>query len=129
MNSNIDKKTLGKFDKRIFSKIEKRPWGNFEQFTKNALSTVKIIKINSNEKISLQYHNHRKEFWLVLSGNCSILIGEDVFKAKEGDSFLVPRKIKHRIKAGSSRVKILEISFGRFDENDIVRLDDEYGRI
>lgn len=129
MNSNIDKKISGKFDKRIFSKIENRPWGNFEQFTKNALSTVKIIKINSNEKISLQYHNHREEFWLVLSGNCSILIGEDVFKAKEGDRFLVPQKIKHRIKAGSSQVQILEISFGRFDENDIIRLDDKYCRI
>lgn len=129
MNSNIDKKISGKFDKRIFSKIENRPWGNFEQFTKNALSTVKIIKINSNEKISLQYHNHREEFWLVLSGNCSILIGEDVFKAKEGDRFLVPQKIKHRIKAGSSQVQILEIFFGRFDENDIIRLDDKYCRI
>ena len=108
--------------------IDIRPWGRFEQFTHNELTTVKIISVKPNQQLSLQYHLHRKEFWRILSGSPIVQVGNKKTKAKEGDEFTIPVKAKHRITSGSKPVKFLEISFGKFDEKDIVRLEDKYGR-
>ncbi len=106
-----------------------RPWGSFIEFTKNKLSTVKILIVNSGEEFSLQYHKNREEFWYVLSGEPTVIIGDDKFDAKKGDEFIIKREEKHRIIAKDTDAKILEISFGEFDESDITRIEDKYGRI
>ncbi len=108
---------------------EKRPWGSFERFCENEACTVKIITVKPNEESSLQYHRHRDEFWRILRGRAEIVIGDKTISAKEGDEFFVPKGTKHRISAGKETVKVLEISFGKFNENDIVRLKDKYKRI
>jgi len=108
--------------------IDQRPWGEFEQFTCGEPSTVKILTVNPQEALSLQYHNRRKEFWKVIQGQASITVGDTVFKAHEGDEFFIAQGQKHRIETEHSLVKVLEISFGDFDENDIVRLEDKYKR-
>ncbi len=110
-------------------KSETRPWGEFIQFTLNEISTVKLIVVNPNSELSLQYHNKRRELWRVISGNPILTIGENVFETKAGDEVEVPVGSKHRIKSQDVRVEILEISLGEFDENDIVRLEDKYGRV
>ena len=115
--------------KKSETNFEKRPWGGFQQFTNNELSTVKIIKIDSYSKLSLQFHHNRDEKWIVLSGECHVTIGEDSFKAKKGDEFFIPREVKHRAETFSLSAEILEISSGEFDEEDIVRINDAYGRI
>lgn len=107
---------------------ENRPWGSFKQFIKNEKSTVKILFVNPNERLSLQYHNHRKEFWRVIAGDPQIQIGDKIITTKIGDEFEIPEKTNHRIIGGKEKAEILEISFGEFDENDIVRLEDQYGR-
>lgn len=107
---------------------EKRPWGDFRQFTKNEKSTVKILTIKPGHEFSLQYHKYRKEFWKILSGNPKIIIGKKSRKTKNGEEFAVPAKKQHRVRAGKETAKILEISFGNFNEKDIVRLKDRYGR-
>lgn len=108
--------------------VEKRPWGSFERFCDNAVCTVKIIAVNPNEELSLQYHKHRDEFWKVLQGKPKLVIGDKTINGKEGDEFFVPKGTKHRISADKETVKVLEIAFGKFDENDIVRLEDKYRR-
>jgi mannose-6-phosphate isomerase len=85
--------------------------------------------VHPGEQLSLQYHNHRSEYWRVLKGAPLITIGSHDISAKAGDEFEVPEKTNHRIKAGEEEVEILEISLGEFDEDDIVRLEDKYGRI
>ena len=107
---------------------EKRPWGSFEQFCANEKCTVKIINVNPDEELSLQYHENRDEFWKILSGSAKIIIGEKETNATEGGEFFIPKGMKHRIITGNSHAKILEISFGDFDENDIVRIEDRYKR-
>lgn len=107
---------------------EKRPWGNFVQFVKNEKATVKIISVNPLETLSLQYHERRSEFWRVIGGEGFVTIGDKEIPAGEGDEFTVPVKEKHRMRAGAPGLKVLEISLGEFDENDIVRLEDKYGR-
>jgi mannose-6-phosphate isomerase-like protein (cupin superfamily) len=109
-------------------KNEERPWGSFRRFTQNQASTVKLVNVSPEKQLSLQYHNDREEFWLILDGNPSIIIGDTETVAMPGDEFVVPKKIHHRIKANDQPVRILEIAFGDFDEQDIVRLEDSYGR-
>lgn len=107
---------------------QKKPWGNFQEFTKNQKSTVKILTVEPNQKLSLQLHKKREEFWKVLKGPCIITIGDKRHKAKEGDEFVIPKETKHRLEALENTAKVLEISLGEFDEDDIKRLKDKYKR-
>lgn len=109
-------------------KEEQRPWGSFRRFTLNEPSTVKLVHVDAGKQLSLQYHNDREEFWRILDGDPTIIIGENEKIAKEGDEFFVPKKTHHRIRANQNNVRILELAFGAFDEQDIVRLEDSYGR-
>jgi len=132
----MDKKTgnagktgkIGKMDK-VQKYSEERPWGGFDEFCKNAQCTVKILYLKPNEALSLQYHYKRNEFWKVIKGEATVILGEKQIKAKAGDEFFIPMEEKHRIVAGSSPVEVLEISFGYFDEKDEVRLEDKYKRV
>lgn len=107
---------------------EERPWGEFIEFTRNTPSTVKIITVNAGEAFSLQTHAKRDEFWRVISGEGTITIGNISTPTKNGGNYFIPKNTTHRITAGTSNVVILEISLGDFDEKDIVRLEDKYGR-
>jgi len=109
--------------------VEKRPWGNFEKFCENETATVKIITVNPNSKLSLQYHNQRSEFWKVIEGSGKVVLGEKIFDVCVGDEIEIPVKTNHRIITNESSMKIMEISFGKFDEDDIVRVEDDYNRI
>lgn len=108
---------------------EERPWGSFRRFTNNALSTVKILTIKPNEELSLQSHNKREEFWCVIFGSGIFTIGENEIEGGVGSEHFIKLKEKHKIKSGPSGLKILEIAFGEFDEEDIVRYEDKYGRV
>ena len=107
---------------------EKRPWGSFERFTKETPSTVKLITIKKGESLSLQYHHNRQEFWHVVQGSPAVTIGDKEVSGKVGDEFFVEKEAKHQISAPIDEVVFLEIALGAFDENDIVRLRDKYGR-
>lgn len=107
---------------------EERPWGGFRQFTHNSPSTVKILSVKKGEAFSLQYHDFRTEFWKILSGSPEVTVGDATVRAEPGDEFKVLPKVPHRIHATDSDSQILEISSGNFNEGDIVRLEDKYGR-
>jgi mannose-6-phosphate isomerase len=105
-----------------------RPWGDFERFTLNEKSTVKIIAVRGGKRLSLQYHRKRKEFWRILEGRARATVGNKTFAVNVGDSVAVPMNTKHRIEALAGGVRFLEISFGTFDEKDEVRVEDDFGR-
>lgn len=107
---------------------EDRPWGAFERFTLNESSTVKIITVSAGEAFSLQTHAGRDEYWRVISGSGTVRVGDVVSQAHAGDSFFCPRGTQHRVEGGPSGIVFLEIAFGEFDESDITRLEDKYGR-
>jgi mannose-6-phosphate isomerase-like protein (cupin superfamily) len=107
---------------------EVRPWGNFERFTLNEKSTVKIITVNPGEELSLQQHAHRDEEWRVLSGSGKVTVGEVVTDVHPGDTFFVRRGTRHRVAGGMLGLTFLEIALGDFDEADITRFEDRYGR-
>ena len=114
--------------KKIYQ--ESRPWGKFLRFTNNEKSTVKIIEVHPGGKLSLQSHRYRSEHWYILQGNPILVIGKSSKKYKPGSSAFIKKGVKHRISnPGKGKVRILEISTGRFDEKDIVRYEDKYNRL
>lgn len=105
-----------------------KPWGGFRQFTKDAPTTVKLIIVKPNEILSLQSHKKRSEFWRVVSGSGFFEVNGLGTEVKAGDEMEVALGAKHRMAGGADGMEILEISFGEFDEEDIVRYEDKYGR-
>lgn len=108
--------------------VEERPWGKFERFTHNEQTTVKIITVKAGEAFSLQTHRKRDEFWRIIGGTGAVTVGDATSSAGVGDSFFIPRGSTHRAEGGGGGLVILEIAFGAFDETDIVRIEDRYGR-
>lgn len=107
---------------------EERPWGDFRQFTHNSPSTIKIVTIKPEGALSLQSHAKRSEFWRIIHGSGVIEIGNEKHNVNVGDEYSIPVNIKHRATAGPSGLVFLEIDTGDFDEGDIVRYEDKYGR-
>ncbi len=108
---------------------EERPWGGFLRFTLNTPSTVKILTVKPMQSLSLQYHKHRSEFWHVISGSLTVTIAETVSEVQSGDEFFVKQGIEHSITGGKDGAQVLEIALGNFDEDDITRISDKYGRV
>lgn len=108
--------------------FEDRPWGSFLRFTKGEPSTVKMLYVKPGARLSLQKHARRSEFWHVLTGNGTVTIGDTEYEAKAGKEFEIPVETPHRLAGGDQGVWILEIALGEFDESDIVRLEDDFGR-
>ncbi|MFA6279065.1 MAG: phosphomannose isomerase type II C-terminal cupin domain [Candidatus Paceibacterota bacterium] len=108
---------------------EERPWGNFERFTLNEQTTVKILALNADESLSLQTHERRDEFGRVIKGSGIVRIGEAETEVREGDTFFIPRNTAHRATGGPAGLVYIEISFGEFAEHDEKRLEDKYDRV
>lgn len=111
----------------------KRPWGGFIKFIDNKPCTVKILQIKKGEALSLQLHKLRDEFWYLVSGKIKVTIGKNLKSLcskilNEGDWIKIPKKFLHQAE-GLTFTKILEISTGKFQEKDIIRYKDKYGRI
>jgi mannose-1-phosphate guanylyltransferase/mannose-6-phosphate isomerase len=107
---------------------EERPWGSFENFTLNEQSTVKILRIAPNSRFSLQKHKVRSEYWQVIQGYGVAQSGDEIRDVKIGDEIQMHPGDLHRLSGGPEGISVLEISFGTFDENDIERVEDDFGR-
>ncbi len=108
-----------------------KPWGSFDQYSLNEKSTVKILTCNPGHQLSLQKHEHRNEMWVALDAGAIIEIDGQLHRPSIGDSLWLPLGSLHRLSCPESHlhpVRILEISFGTFDERDIERIEDDYGR-
>jgi mannose-6-phosphate isomerase-like protein (cupin superfamily) len=108
---------------------EERPWGTPERFTANETTTVKLLHMKPGKRFSLQRHKHRSEFWRAVRGSGMVTVGEETRPFKEGDEVMVPTGTVHRLEGGPDGLVVLEIIFGEYDENDIERLEDDFGRI
>lgn len=108
---------------------EERPWGFFRRFTENEVSTVKVIVVKPNEELSLQSHKKREEFWRVISGDGIFKVGDKKYIVEKDSEQFIPLETKHKIKAGNTGLEVLEISFGEFEEGDIIRYEDKYSRV
>lgn len=107
-----------------------RPWGTYTVLEENAGYKVKQITVRPGGKLSLQYHHHRSEHWIVVSGIATITIDEKVFELKANESTYIPKESKHRLFNNHSEdLVLIEAQVGSYlGEDDIVRLQDDYKR-
>jgi len=109
--------------------LYERPWGTYEILLEEDTYKVKRIILNPNQQFSLQYHNNRWEEWIIVGGKGIITIGKDERNCIVGDRFHIPPKDIHRASAGSEGLVFIEVQRGICDEEDIIRLSDDYGRV
>ena len=112
------------------SKVE-RPWGSYETINSGARFQVKHIVVAPGEKLSLQKHVHRSEHWVVVRGSAEVTVGDQASILQENESTYIPAGTKHRLaNPGKVPLELIEIQCGPYlGEDDIVRFDDEYGRV
>tara|TARA_Y100001935_G_scaffold121437_2_gene100463 strand:- start:28347 stop:29126 length:780 start_codon:yes stop_codon:yes gene_type:complete len=120
-----------KLTKNYLGNIEKRPWGNYHIIAKNPGYQIKEIIVFQNSKLSLQKHKSRSEFWQIIKGEGKITIEDREFYLKEKEHIYIPKKTIHRIEnIGKKDLIFIEIQLGEnLNEDDIIRLEDDYGRI
>lgn len=111
-------------------KTDQRPWGYFKVLADEKDHKVKLIVVSPGHCLSLQKHQKRAEHWFILSGNGIVTLDGLRLNKKEGDSVEIPCGSVHRIEnRGKLDLRFIEIQTGEyFGEDDIERIEDEYGR-
>lgn len=110
-------------------KTEIRPWGHFNIVHETLMFWTKVIVINPGQSLSLQYHNYRSEFWTPLNSGLHAVIGDDELELLVGNRYDVRAGIVHRIMNPTENIcTLIEVATGFPDEDDIIRLEDAYGR-
>jgi mannose-6-phosphate isomerase len=108
-----------------------RPWGCYEVLVDEPDHKVKRIVVYPEKRLSLQRHRRRSEHWFILQGSALVTLGDREVRLRDGDSIDIPRGSAHRIfNAGSGMLTFIEIQTGEyFGEDDIERIEDDFGRI
>jgi mannose-6-phosphate isomerase-like protein (cupin superfamily) len=111
--------------------IDHRPWGSYEVLLDAEDVKVKRISIKPGEAPSYQYHYKRKEIWTIVSGQGQLRLNDEFIDVVAGQTVFVDFQDKHQIKnTGKENLVFIETQLGTyFGEDDIVRLEDNYGRI
>ena len=107
-----------------------RPWGYYQDIDIAPRYRVKRIVVKPGSKLSLQKHFHRSEHWVVVKGTAEVTLGTDERSVHENESIYIPIGSIHRLaNPGKIRLELIEVQVGSYlGEDDIVRLDDVYGR-
>jgi cytidyltransferase-like protein len=110
-----------------------RPWGEYYDWDKGAKWNLKTIYIKPRCRLSLQYHRHRMECWLLVEGDAIATLHdsegkEERIELKKGKAYCVAKKQVHRLESRKGGT-VVEVAYGSFDEEDIVRLEDDHGRL
>lgn len=109
---------------------EQRPWGHYLILEDTSDHKVKRIVVHPGKRLSLQRHQHRSEHWYLLRGQASVVIGDKLIQFLPGQSINIPQGMKHRMaNTGTDDLSFIEIQTGSyFGEDDIERLEDDFGR-
>ena len=107
-----------------------RPWGTWEVLEASDNYCVKKICVTPGNILSLQLHHHRSEHWIIVEGLAVVTLGENEIVKKANEAVYIPAETKHRIQNNTQEPMVfIEVQTGEnLDENDIVRLEDKYGR-
>jgi mannose-1-phosphate guanylyltransferase/mannose-6-phosphate isomerase len=107
-----------------------RPWGWYDSIDEGKHFKVKRIQVNPGASLSLQKHFHRAEHWVVVNGTAKITNGSTTVLLTENQSTYIPLGVEHRLSnPGTAPLEIIEVQSGsHLSEDDIVRIEDNYGR-
>ena len=107
-----------------------RPWGNYQSLDNGDRYQVKRIVVKKGGRLSLQYHNHRSEHWVVVRGTAKVTLGDQVKMLQENESIYIPSGTPHRLEnPGKIDLELIEVQTGSYlGEDDIIRIEDDYRR-
>ncbi|BAE48841.1 mannose-1-phosphate guanylyltransferase/mannose-6-phosphate isomerase [Paramagnetospirillum magneticum] len=107
-----------------------RPWGWYQTVEQGERFKVKHIHVDPGAKLSLQKHWHRSEHWVVVRGTALVTCGDNTFVLRENESTFIPAGSNHRLEnPGKVPLRLIEVQSGEYvGEDDIVRIEDDYGR-
>ena len=109
--------------------IEHRPWGTYEVLLDKPDHKVKEIYVKPNHRFSLQYHEHREEHWVIVEGIGTITQGEIESIIRPGEYAYIQKGSIHRLHGGDKGITFIEVQRGICEEDDIIRIEDDYGRL
>jgi len=111
-------------------RVYDRPWGSYRTIEQRQNYQIKHIKVYPGKRLSLQYHFKRDEHWTIIKGTSVTQLDDASIEMTVNESIFIPRKSKHRItNATDEIVEFIEIQIGEYlGEDDIVRLEDDFGR-
>ncbi|BCN94332.1 xanthan biosynthesis protein XanB [Thiomicrorhabdus immobilis] len=111
-------------------RLAHRPWGTYEVLQDSQQYKVKRIVVKPGSKLSLQKHFHRNEHWIVVSGTATVTVDQNVFFVRPNESTYIQMGQLHRLEnQGKIDLVMIEVQVGEYTgEDDIVRVDDDYGR-
>jgi len=126
----VDKLKAAGRQEHLFHRKVYRPWGSYDSIGVGERFQVKRITVKPGAALSLQKHQHRAEHWIVVSGTAEVTCDDRVFDLCENESTFIPLGSVHRLRnRGSEPVELIEVQSGGYlGEDDIVRLEDVYGR-
>ena len=118
-------------DAAAFHKTVHRPWGSYTVLEDAADCKVKRLMVKPGHVLSLQLHHRRSEHWTVVDGTAKVRIGEEEFLLQRNESAYIPMHTVHRLENPTDTdIHLIEVQCGQyFGEDDIVRLEDRYGRV
>lgn len=118
-------------EERVLHRKVSRPWGWYDTIDVGDRFKVKRIQVNPGASLSLQKHTKRAEHWVVIKGLAEVLCGTKTIRLNENESTFIPRGEIHRLSnVGDGYLELIEVQTGNyFGEDDIVRINDEYGRL
>ena len=107
-----------------------RPWGSYQRIDRGERFQTKRIIVKPGARLSLQKHHHRSEHWVVVTGTAEVTIGDNVSLLQENESTYIPAGTPHRLaNPGKVPLHLIEVQCGPYlGEDDIIRIEDEYGR-
>lgn len=108
-----------------------RPWGKYDSVDLGERYQVKRITVNPGAKLSVQMHHHRAEHWIVVSGTAQVTNGDKTFLVSENQSTYIPVGVVHSLEnPGKLPLELIEVQSGSYlGEDDIIRFEDNYGRL
>lgn len=111
-------------------KFDRRPWGTFDVLDEAPTFKVKRIEVLPGKRLSYQKHQHRSEHWMAVAGRARVTLDGREILLSEGETVDIPAGVAHRIEnVGENMLVFIEIQRGTyFGEDDIVRLQDDFGR-
>lgn len=136
-----DSQNVGKLVKQLASlpKTQKltethptayRPWGGYTSVLNGERFQVKRLFVTPGKRLSLQKHHHRSEHWIVVRGTAEVTIGDKTIALRENESVYIPQGELHRLaNPGKILLELIEVQTGSYlGEDDIIRIEDEFGR-
>ena len=110
---------------------EERPWGSWTVLEEGPRYKIKRLEVIPGQRMSLQMHHHRSEHWVIVAGTARVRVGDQEVYIHPNQSTFVPPVTLHRVEnPGNVRLVMIEIQTGEYlEEDDIVRFQDDHGRV